>query len=242
MNPSKSHRNFTLIELLVVIAIIAILAAMLLPALSKARERAKAITCTSNLKQVGTAVIGYTGDNGDWMPFAFTWLPSELGVCAPYLGKNVTDEEFITDYAYPIPVSRERKGVLFCPSIAGTMPGVTSDAPWYSTCYWAMGINSSAAANGGAAWTDINGAIYKLTKLKSGTALMTEVYYAYDFTSGSKKWLRGQRQYWSGIDQNYIARVHNGDGSNFLFADSSVRQIKNPHTSMFDEKTLVLNK
>ena len=62
------RKKFTLIELLAVIAIIAILASILLPALNKARDRAKTTKCMGNLKQIGTAFVMYMEDYQWWLP------------------------------------------------------------------------------------------------------------------------------------------------------------------------------
>jgi len=156
--PRARARGFTLIELLVVIAIIAILAAMLLPALAQAKKRGQMAKCMSNNKQVGTAMIMYMSDADDKMAYANI----TFGNANPLLTASMTWDDLIASYlGTPLTlaeqwlvVNQKATAALACPSDRNPLFRPTTQAflatlaspPKYSRRSYTMPMYQDTAA------------------------------------------------------------------------------------------------
>ena len=157
-----AHRaGFTLIELLVVIAIIAILAAMLLPALSSAKARAQAVVCMGNMSQLMKACFMYTSDNHEYFPPnpddggtdpGYEWVCGDVEGWMPTIGSggnvDAGNSQFLTDSSYCLlaPYLNKNAGVFKCPSDPRNCIFNSKTVPVVRSCSANQGVGTVDAA------------------------------------------------------------------------------------------------
>jgi prepilin-type N-terminal cleavage/methylation domain-containing protein/prepilin-type processing-associated H-X9-DG protein len=221
MHERRLERGFTLIELLVVIAIIAILAAILFPVFAQAREKARQVTCLSNHKQLGTAVMMYLQDYDERFPVPGLYGSTTVVGTAQTLGQTY-DYQDRTDWRVTVNPYIKNVGIYLCPSWEN------EDEPIWTECCSPKRIGNAAklqirrsvAGTNSWAWGGLS-ASRKLAEVTRPATIILFVPSRYEYPDLGT-WTLNWNSWTGGGRGAFIA--HNGKGS-YTFYDGHVKAI-----------------